>query len=72
MGKLHKIRKAVEANPGAFMHNNNIFGSTVWGVRFYGVNQNGIVHDGKARPDYSRSHRSYVRKVLRDLGHQVR
>lgn len=72
MGKLHKIRKAIEANPSSFIFK-GFFSPCAYGVRFYDTNWHGIVNDGKARPDGgSISHRNYVRKVLCELGHSVR
>lgn len=65
MGKLHKIRKAVEANPERWIV--RVFEPKALGVYFGS--------DGKITPDVHLSnirHRRYVRSILRKLGYIVK
>lgn len=68
MGKLHKIRKVIEAKPDIFMTGlMNVPKSkkeshTAFGAK---VQANGTVHRTWT------PHRNYVRKVLRDMGYNV-
>lgn len=59
MGKLHKIRKAVEKNPAAFHRDGSAFG----------VSQ--ICHNGRVISYIgTKSYRLYVAKILRKLGYK--
>lgn len=59
MGKLHKVRKAVEKNPAAFQKEG----------RAFGVSQ--ICHNGKVVSYIgTKSYRLYMAKVLRRLGYK--
>lgn len=73
MGKLHKIRKAVEANPEQF-----IYGSRDGVLYSYGgkydprsayINDAGQVVTGRGSQT---AHCNFVRKVLRELGYEMR
>lgn len=73
MGKLHKIRKAVEANPERFMR-----GPTAWPERIkgrYHAIRAGVDPSGNVKTYFRgmhyHSHEYYVAKVLNDLGHNV-
>ena len=68
MGKLHKIRRAIEANPKEFI---GLFGRP-YGACFREATLRGWNYDGKARPDVTPSYHNYVRKVLHKLGYMVR
>lgn len=61
MGKLHKIRKAIIANPEAF---EKYLHYRTWPYIVSGA----FVKNGKVRPTYIGSHQDYVAKVLRGLG----
>ncbi len=68
MGKLHKIRKAIEANPKEFT---GLFGYA-YGACFREATLRGWNYDGKARADVTPSYRAYVRFTLRKLGYRIK
>ena len=67
MGKLHKIRKAVEQNPQVWIVETVLNGDTALGAS--------IDSNGEPRVEVYLSdiyHRRYVRSILRKLGYDVK
>lgn len=68
MGKLHKIRKAVEANPEAFLPSHApYYSETAWKY----VNGAHVV-DGNIKRTYLPSYKKFIYKVLCELGYKQR
>lgn len=65
MGKLHKIRKAVAANPEKYLPRYvPPYSETAW------LHLNGAkMKDGKVSPTYLPAYKKFIYKVLRELGH---